>query len=162
MRAEVTQLDAGYKAVFDRVLNHGTEDVWNMLTDNEMLQQWFDELRLGRSGKGGKMIFDMGNGETEELEITDFEEGRVLAFEWWDDRVRFEVEPQDSGNSQLRLIETIQRITPQTAKDLAGWHVCLDVIEAILNGEEIDRDQEWQQWHEEYKRLLSSMTVEFE
>lgn len=162
MRAEITQLHEGYKAVFERQLEHGAAEVWSMLADNTRLQEWFDELRMGQSGTGGKMIFDMGNGESEELAITDFDEGHILAFEWWDDQVRFEVEPGKSGNSKLRLIETIQRITPQTAKDLAGWHVCLDVIEAILNGENIDRDHEWQQWHEEYKRLLTSMTVEFE
>lgn len=162
MRAEITQLDEGYKAVFERQFEHGAAEVWSMLVDNAWLQQWFDELRMRESGKGGNMIFDMGNGETEELAITDFEEGRILAFEWWDDHVRFEVERGTGENSKLRLIETIQRITPQTAKDLAGWHVCLGVIEAILNGENIDRDHEWQQWHEEYKRLLSSMTVEIE
>ena len=162
MRAELTQQDKGYKAVFERQLEHGNVKVWSMLTDNSKLQQWFEELRMGETGKGGKLIFDMGDGKTEELEITDYEEARILAFQWWDDHVRFEVEQENDGKSMLRLVETIQRITPQTAKDLAGWHVCLDVIEAILNDEKIDRDHEWQHWHEEYKRLLDSMTVEFE
>ena len=76
--------------------------------------------------------------------------------------MRFEVLEEDSGKTRLRLVETIDRITSQTAKDLAGWHVCLDVIEAILDEEEINREEEWQHWHEEYKRLLDSMTVEFE
>ena len=162
MRAELTRQDKGYKAVFERRLEHGADEVWSMLTDHSRLQQWCDELRMGRAGKGGKLIFDMGNGKTEELEITDYEEGHVLAFQWWADHVRFEVEEKGECTSVLRLIETIHRITPQTAKDLAGWHVCLDVIGAILNDEGFDRDNEWQHWHEEYKRLLTSMTVEFE
>ncbi|MFD1031285.1 SRPBCC family protein [Metaplanococcus flavidus] len=103
----------------------------------------------------------MGEGKSEELKITDYEEGHVLAFEWWEDHVRFEVEKKN-GESVLRLVETIQRVTPQTAKDLAGWHVCLDVIGAILDDRKINRENEWQHWHEEYKRLLNSMTVEFE
>lgn len=162
MRAELTQQDEGYKAAFERRMEHAMADVWNMLADNNKLRQWFDELHISETGKGGKLIFDMGDGSIEELQIIDYEEGRVLAFEWWGDAVRFEVEKDGNGGSILRLIETIQQITPQTAKDLAGWHVCLDVIEAILNGEGIDRDTEWQHWHEEYKRLLDSMTVEFE
>lgn len=162
MRAELTQQEQGYRAVFERRLEHGTGEIWSMLTDNSRLQQWFDELRMGETGKGGKLIFDSGNGAAEELEITDYEEGRVLAFQWWADHVRFEVEEEGTGTSVLRLIETIQRITPQTAKDLAGWHVCLDAIGAILDDEGIDRESEWQHWHEEYKRLLTSMTVEFE
>ncbi|WP_033543114.1 SRPBCC domain-containing protein [Planococcus sp. CAU13] len=162
MRAEITQLDRGYKAVFVRQPAHGTKEVWSMLTDNDKLAGWFDELRMDEARKGGHLIFDMGDGNKEQLVITDYEEGRVLAFEWWDDHIRFEVEEAGDGNSTLRLVETIERITPQTAKDLAGWHVCLAVIDAILNGDNINRDQEWQHWHEEYKRLLDSMTVEFE
>ena len=162
MRAEITQLEKGYKAVFERRPAHGSDKVWSILADNSRLKQWFAELQIAERGEGGKLVFDMGDGGTEDLAITDYEEGRVLAFEWWDDHVRFEVEEETSGKSRLRLVETIDRITFQTAKDLAGWHVCLDVIEAILNGEEINREEEWQHWHEEYKRLLDSMTVEFE
>lgn len=161
MRAEITQQNEGYLAVFERNLAHSPKNVWNMLSDNSRLKQWFEELQISKSGKGGHFIFDMGDGAFEELKITEYEEGRILAFEWWDDHVRFEVENKN-GESTLRLVETIQRITPQTAKDLAGWHVCLDVIESILDDEKIDRDNEWQHWHEEYKRLLDSMTVEFE
>lgn len=162
MRAEITQQAKGYKAVYERELAHGSDKVWGMLADNSRLKLWFDELRIAVPGEGGKLVFDMGDGNNEDLAITDYEEGRVLAFEWWDDSVRFEVEKGNGATSVLRLIETIERITDQTAKDLAGWHVCLDVIEAILNDEKIDRDSEWQHWHEEYKRLLDSMTVEFE
>lgn len=163
MRAEITQLEKGYKAVFERQLAHGSDKVWSMLADNSRLKQWFDELRIAEPGKGGNLVFDMGDGSIEELTITDYEEGRVLAFEWWEDHVRFELaEESADGTTMLRLVETIDRINPQTAKDLAGWHVCLDVIEAILNGEDINRDEEWKRWHAEYKRLLDSMTVEFE
>lgn len=162
MRAEITQQEKGYKAVYERELAHGSDKVWGMLADNSRLKLWFEELRIADPGVGGKLVFDMGDGHNEDLAITDYEEGRVLAFEWWDDHVRFEVEEGSGAASVLRLIETIERITDQTAKDLAGWHVCLDVIEAILNDEKIDRDSEWQHWHEEYKRLLDSMTVEFE
>lgn len=161
MRAEITQQAEGYRASFDRELTHSPIQVWQMLADNSRLKEWFEELQIGKSGKGGHLLFDMGDGADEKLKITDYEEGHIFAFDWWGDHVRFEVENKNGGSS-LRLVETIQRITPQTAKDLAGWHVCLDAIESILDGEKLDRDSEWQHWHEEYKRLLDSMTVEFE
>ncbi|WP_379081962.1 SRPBCC family protein [Metaplanococcus flavidus] len=53
MRAEITQQDEGYKAVFERTLDHNTDSVWNMLTDNSRLAQWFDELRIGEAEKMG-------------------------------------------------------------------------------------------------------------
>lgn len=138
MRAEITQVDEGYKAVFERKMGHEAEEVWDMLTDNSRLKQWFDELHIAEKGKGGKLIFDMGDGTSVDLAITDFEECQVFAFKWWAGHVRFEISRKDGGRSKLRLIETIERITPQTAKDLAGWHVCLDVIEAVLNGNHRD------------------------
>lgn len=160
MRAEITQKDQGYEARFERTLPFESEQVWAMLTDNEKLNQWFSELEITDLRKGGSLAFDMGDGNSDSLEIVDFEEGKVLAFNWWDDEVRFEVSPVKQ-ETKLKLIESIRNITPQTAKDLAGWHVCLDVIEALLKGEEIDRHAEWEKEYTEYKRLLDSMTIDF-
>ena len=51
---------------------------------------------------------------------------------WGEDRVRFEY-PEAEG-CRLVLIETITKITDHTPKDIAGWDVCLDAIEALLDG----------------------------
>lgn len=160
MRAEITQQDQGYEAAFERLLPFKAEQVWAMLVDNEKLHQWFSELEITDLRKGGSLTFDMGDGNSENLAIVDFEEGKVLAFNWWADEVRFEVVPEHAG-TRLKLIESIRKITPQTAKDLAGWHVCLGVIESLLKGEEIDRNAEWEKEFTEYKRLLDSMAIDF-
>lgn len=160
MRAEITQKDQGYEARFERRLPFDSEKVWAMLADNEKLNQWFSELEIVDLRKGGSLTFDMGDSSSESLEIVDFEEGKVLAFNWWEDEVRFEVSPVNQ-ETKLKLIESIRKITPQTAKDLAGWHVCLDVIESLLKDEEIDRHAEWEKEYTEYKRLLDSMTIDF-
>ncbi|MGI2327534.1 SRPBCC domain-containing protein [Planococcus sp. YIM B11945] len=161
MRAEILHQEQGYIATFEHHFSQGADAVWAMLTDNEKLQQWFSELRVGELAKGGFMNFDMGDGTVEKMLITDLLEGHVLAFEWAEDHVRFEVE-EENGGACLRLIETIRRITPQTPRDLAGWHVCLDVIQALLEGNEIQRGQEWEVQYPEYKRLMESMSVELE
>ena len=82
MRAEITQQDEGYSAVFERRMAHSADEVWRMLTENSRLQKWFDELRIGKAGKGGHLVFDMGEGQTEELEITDYVEGHIFAIGW--------------------------------------------------------------------------------
>lgn len=160
MRAEIIQKDQGYEARFERTLPFDNERVWAMLADNDRLHQWFSELEITDLRKGGSLTFDMGDGNSESLAIVDFEEGKVLAFNWWEDEVRFEVSPANQ-ETKLKLIEFIRKITPQTAKDLAGWHVCLNVIESLLKGEEIDRHAEWEKEYTEYKRLLDSMTIDF-
>lgn len=161
MRAEIIQDKQGYTATFVREFSRSIEDVWAMLTENGKLQQWFSELTIEDLRKGGNIKFDMGNGEFGNMTILDYEEGKKLSFEWGEDQVHFEL-TADNGSTQLVLVETISKIIPHTAKDLAGWHVCLDVIEAILEGKEIAREKEWEKEYPEYQRLLDSMTVSFE
>ncbi|RNF39470.1 SRPBCC domain-containing protein [Planococcus salinus] len=161
MRAEIVRKGPGFKATFKRELKHDVKAVWDMLTKNDKLQQWFSELKVEKLGKDGLIVFDMGDGTVENMAITDYREGQVMAFEWGEDDVRFELTPKN-GSTELRLIETINKLTPHTPKDLAGWHVCLDTIEAVLENEEFRREEEWNEWYPEYKRLLESMSVSFE
>lgn len=161
MKAEIIQTDEGYNAEFIRQLAHPIEKVWAMLTENDKLQQWFDELTIEDLRKGGTISFNMGDGNFEKMEILEYEEGKLLTFEWTENQVTFQLQGKN-GSTTLTMVEKINKITPQTAKDLAGWHVCLDVIEALLDGKAISRTAEWEKEYPEYKRLLSSMTVEFE
>lgn len=161
MRAEIVQTEQGYTASYERPIAHRPETVWAMLAENSKLKQWFPELRVEELRKGGFLSFDMGSGSFEKMNILEFERGEVLAFEWDEGQVRFEILPAQGG-SKLGMVESFPRITQQTARDLAGWHVCFDVIEALLDGRQIDRKQEWEKEYVEYKRLLESLSVNFE
>ena len=45
------------------------------------------------------------------------------------------------------VIEKLTKIKDHTPKDLAGWHACLDVIHALLDGRSTDfRQKEWKKW----------------
>ena len=161
MVAEITRTQQGYKAVFDRKLAHEPEQVWQMLTDNQKIQRWFSGLQIEEPGKGGYLTFDMGHGNFEKMAITDYEERERLGFEWGEDHVLFELTPEEGG-TRLKLVETIQTLTDHTPKDVAGWHVCLDVLQALLDKKGIERTLEWEHWYPEYKRLFESMRVSFE
>ncbi|TWT04953.1 SRPBCC family protein [Planomicrobium sp. CPCC 101079] len=161
MRAEIIQVEYGYSATFQRQFEQNAEQVWTMLTDNEKLQLWFPELRVEKLEKGGFLSFNMGDGTFDNMTITDYQEGKTLAFEWGEDEVRFELE-EEGGGTKLWLIEFISRFTPHTARDLAGWHVCLDVIQALLDKQAIEREKEWEREYPEYKRLVDSMGVTFD
>lgn len=156
MIATIQEENASYTARFDRHFNHAVEEVWSMLTDNEKLQQWFAELRIADLRKGGLIQFDLQDGTFIDMQIVDYEPSKVLAFEWGEDIARFELSPVSDG-CQLTFIETISSFTEQTIKDLAGWHVCLDVIEAILDGRTIARKDEWKTWYVKYEELLQEI-----
>lgn len=154
MIAKIDQFATIYKATFERNLRHSVATVWEMLTNNEKLALWFDELRVGKLGKDGYFKFDLGDGTYETMDFIDYREKSILEFTWGTDFVRFELYEETTG-CKLVLIEKIAEITDHTPKDLAGWHVCLDVIIAILDNEKIeDRMKNWKYWYEQYKLKL--------
>ncbi|UFJ39575.1 ABC transporter substrate-binding protein [Brevibacillus humidisoli] len=140
-----------------RRLLEDSEKVWASLTENEQLAKWFPELRMDELREGGVITFDMQDGTFEELRIIEFAMYSVLEYTWGDDQVRFELYPDGEG-CRLVLIEKINKITDHTPKDLAGWHVCLDVIEALLDGSTLeDRKNEWEKWHEKYVQVIEKL-----
>ena len=91
------------------------------------------------------------------MKIIELKFHSVLEFTWAEDVVCFELHPQQDG-CKLVLIEKIKTITNQTKKDLAGWHVCLDVIQALLDETVIAREEEWKKWHEIYVQAVEEVT----
>lgn len=158
MLAVVQKVENGYIARFERRLKHSVEKVWSSLTENEKLSKWFSELRIDDLREGGIIKFDMQDGTFEELEILELMMYSVLEYTWGEDIVRFELYPEPEG-CRLVLIEKIKTITNHTPKDLTGWHVCLDVINALLDGRTIEsREDEWKKWHEKYVQSVAKFS----
>jgi hypothetical protein len=81
----------------------------------------------------------------------------ILEYTWAEDLVRFELNPEIDG-CKLVLNEKLTKITDHTPRDLAGWHVCLDVINALLDGQTIEsRKDEWQKWYEKYSEAIEKI-----
>ncbi|MGX6442723.1 SRPBCC family protein [Neobacillus sp. K501] len=156
MLAQIIKVDNGYTARYERHLKHSVEDVWSYLTDNDKLPQWFSELRVDELREGGVIQFDMGNGTFEEMRILELKMHSVLEYTWGEDIVRFELSQENDG-CLLVLIEKINTITDHTPRDLAGWHVCLDVIDSLLNQNTIERKEEWKKWYEKYVKAINSI-----
>ncbi|MCY9658876.1 SRPBCC family protein [Paenibacillus chondroitinus] len=159
MLASIHKKENGYIAQFDRPLGHAISEVWAVLTDNERLEKWMANLQADDLRKGGHMKFDMkdGSGTLIDMEITDYEPLSVLEFMWGKDRVRFEVSARSEG-SLLVLKEFIGTMTDHTPKDLAGWHVCLDMLSALLDGQVMEFPMdEWKKWYEQYGELVKQV-----
>ncbi|MBO0994144.1 SRPBCC family protein [Bacillus sp. SD088] len=158
MLATIKQVDDGYMAQFERHFQHSVDRVWAMLTDNQKLKLWFPELSIVELREGGSIQFDMQDGTYEEMTITSYSPQSILAFTWADDLVRFELYEESAGCFCI-MKEELQTITEHTPRDLAGWHVCLDVIQALLDGREIEtRKQEWEKWYEQYRDAVHKLS----
>ncbi|MBM6614310.1 SRPBCC family protein [Desemzia sp. RIT804] len=140
MTATIQQSGDKVIAEFERDIPYEIDLVWRMLTENQYLQKWFSELSVEALEEGGKILFDMRDGTFEEMTITSLSEPNVLEYTWDKDLVRFDLTPSEIG-THLIFKETITEVTDHTPRDITGWHVCLDVIEAILANEELPDTQ---------------------
>lgn len=156
MLALIEKVQNGYTVTYQRHLKHSVEEVWSYLTYNDKLSKWFSELRVDELREGGVIKFDMGDGTFEEMTILELKMNSVLEYTWGEDIVRFELSEETNG-CLLVLIEKIHIITDHTPRDLAGWHVCLDVIAALLDGKTFDRKDEWKKWYEKYIHALEKV-----
>ncbi|MDP1455941.1 SRPBCC family protein [Bacillus wiedmannii] len=154
MIAEIWKLTNGYIVKFERRFPNTIEEVWSVLTENSKLKKWMSNLQIESLKTGGIIKFDMMDGSFINMDILERQVNSVLEFTWDKDRVRFEIHKEESG-TLLLLKEYIHVLTDHTPKDIAGWHICLDLFSSVLEGKEKEFSKdEWQQWFETYKNKI--------
>jgi uncharacterized protein YndB with AHSA1/START domain len=148
--------------VFVRELAHPPERVWEALTDPDQLGQWapFEADRnLATPGPATLTMIDRDVREPMESEVTRAERPSLLEYTWGDDDLRWELAPEGEG-TRLTLRHTTTN-EDFGAKLAAGWHLCLDVAEHLLDGEPIGpirgrdaMDHGWQELADAYEERL--------
>jgi uncharacterized protein YndB with AHSA1/START domain len=132
--------------------------VWKALTDPAELHEWapFEvEGDLSTVGATVKLTW-VGTPQVLETTVTRAEPPKVL--EYGD--MRWELEPSGNG-TRLTLWHSIDRRF--IAWGAAGWHICLDVLERLLDGQPIGRlvgpdamqFEGWQRLRDEYTRQFA-------
>jgi uncharacterized protein YndB with AHSA1/START domain len=162
MLAVIEKTEGGYMATYNRPLNYSAEKVWAALTQNDKLEKWMPNLEVKDLHPNGTIQFNMndGTGSSFDMKILDYKEYALLQYEWGEGWVRFELYPKDDG-CLLLLKDFIPNLSDHTPKDLAGWHVCLDVFIALLDGKMMDFPKaEWKAWHEKYTQLIGDLDGE--
>ncbi len=146
---------------FERRLSHPVEVVWRAITEASQLEHWFpsrvevDELR-----PGAEITFRFEHMPLEGMpstitgRVTEFDPPRLFAFTWGEDHLRFELEPMTGEQDACVLRLTVLLDSREkAARDGAGWHVCLDRLEAQIDGSgEPGPGEDWRGLYEEYQR----------
>jgi uncharacterized protein YndB with AHSA1/START domain len=114
---------------------------------------------LGRTGEatltmlGGEIAQDLP------ASVTRADAPTLLEYTWGDDRLRWELEPIESG-TRLTLHHTVQG-PDWLSKVAAGWHLCFVVAAHLLDGDPIGpivgedaRNFGWDQLNDAYAERL--------
>ena len=149
---ELLQRHGRWELRFSRELAHPVDKVWTAITSPEGLSAWFpfDVVGPREAGADLRFVFRAGEGPEFTGSMVEYEPKSVMELRWeGDETLRLELAEAGSG-SVLTLINRFDEIG-KAARDAAGWHACLDVLEGALSGEAgIDSSERWQAVHPAY------------
>lgn len=149
MNGTLEQTNRGPRLRFTRRLAHAPEKVWRAITEPEQLKAWFPQAVVVERWEPGAPLQFTGQASFTG-EVLAFEPGRLVEFRWGTDTLRLELEPDGDG-TLLTLLDTLDELG-KAARDAAGWHTCLDALEAQLDGEtrEWSDSDRWREVHPGY------------
>jgi len=137
---------------FIRRLPHPPHKVWRALTEAEHVAAWFPTTVEGDTVPGAPLRFAFREMQLPAFDGTmlAFKPPELLEFSWGDERLRFELVPDEAG-TVLRLSASFAEVG-RAARDAAGWHTCLDLLGYDLLGVPVPRqqDERWRVVHREY------------
>jgi uncharacterized protein YndB with AHSA1/START domain len=153
-----------WSLILVRELDHSPENVWRALTDPDELREWapFDADTTLSAGKNIRLsTVGAPSPHVTETTVTRADEPQLLEFKWGESNIRWQLEPNGQG-TRLTLWTDIDK--RYVAMGAAGWHICIDVMDHMLDGDAVGRIvgpeamkfEGWQRLHADYNRLFAA------
>jgi len=164
--ARVEKTGEKWTLVLVRELPHPPEKVWRALTDPDELRHWapYDsDKNLGQAGTQVTLTtVGAPSPHVVQTTVKRADAPNELEFEWGGGDLRWELRPHGSG-TRLTLWAKIDR--RYVAMGAAGWHICLDVLGHLLDGDAIGRMagvdvlqfEGWQRLNAEYGKQFGAV-----
>jgi len=135
---------------FERTLKHPPEKVWKAVTDPTEMAHWFPATVHTELRAGAPMQFSFGGDEVDlgspysEGVVLECDPPKIYAFRWFDSVLRFELVPDELG-CRLFFSHAMSGAGtwsdfPSVARQMPGWHGCLDALTGQLDGQPPIRD----------------------
>lgn len=130
----------GYTIILERFYDHPIHKVWDAITDPEKMSMWFTDVEWDFR-PGGKITFIFQDKDRTRMsgEIKTIDAPRLLEYEWHNDEPPHEFarwELFEDGPDKTELVLTYSRVIEDYAIGVsAGWHITLDDLGRLLNGE---------------------------
>lgn len=155
--------DGNAVLIFVREIQHPPERVWSAMIEAEKLPKWAPYQPDRNLDELGPVTLRMVDGSEPELypsEVFEVISQEKLKYSWGDSGVlTWILEPSDKG-TRLTLRHSVTDpawITPSAA----GWHMCLDFAELLLDGHaigpvvgEVAMQYGWEQLADHYRKIL--------
>jgi uncharacterized protein YndB with AHSA1/START domain len=159
--AEVRKNGEKWTLILVRELRHSPEKVWQALTDPAHLREWapFEvDGNLDTVGSTVKLTW-VGSPTPFDTRVTRADAPKVLEY----DDIRWELEAS-GGGTRLTLSQNIDRRF--ISWGAASWHICLDILHRVLDGQPIARIvgpeamkfEGWQRLNAEYAEQFGVAT----
>lgn len=136
---------------FQHAFAHPPEKVWAALTDPESLRAWFPAIVDFDLTPGAELIFRVTPEQVRRFGVPEdhtttgtviaVHPPRILEYLWDAEVLHWELVPDGRGGCWLTLTHTMEDEDSAYAHG-AGWHAGLEVVEAQLDGRDID----WSPW----------------
>lgn len=138
--AQIRKDGEKWTLILVRELRHSPEKVWAALTNPAQLREWapFDAngsldaagttVKLTTVGAPGPLIT--------ETTVKRADAPHLLEYTWGDFNMRWQLEAVEKGTRLTLWTNIGHRFIAMGA---AGWHVCFDVLDRLLNGTPIGR-----------------------
>jgi uncharacterized protein YndB with AHSA1/START domain len=159
--ARVEKDGESWTLVLTRELRHPREKVWQALTDPAHLREWAPFDADGSLAVAGRTVTLTTVGAPKphatQTVVTRADAPEVLEYQWGGFDMRWTLEAS-GGGTRLTLWTNIDR--RYISMGAAGWHICLDVLDRLLDGQPIGRIvgpeamkfDGWQRLNAEYAR----------
>jgi uncharacterized protein YndB with AHSA1/START domain len=148
----LAQVEGRWELRFVRRLPHPPEKVWRALTEPGHLAAWFPADMEGDRAAGARLrfVFRNGEGPAADGEMLAYDPPSLLEYRWGDEILRFRLEADGHG-CVLTLVDVFDEVG-KAARDAAGWHSCLDVLDHHLAGDRAPwpPERRWAEVHPGY------------
>ncbi len=142
MDATFTKTGPQYTLLLVRRLPYTPEKVWRVLTERELLRQWFPCDVEGEWKVGAELRFIFLHGEDEGLseeelrgEVLTVEPPSYLEFRWGDHLYRCKL-TAEAGGCKLVFSDSFADAS-EGARHAAGWEMCFENMDLLLDSAEL-------------------------
>lgn len=138
--AEVQKDGDIWTLIITRELRHSPDKVWRAITEPDHLREWAPYDSDGSLATTGAKVKLTTVGAPQEhiteTTVTKAEPPNLLEFNWGDIETRWKLEAKGDG-TLMTLWTKIPR--QYVSMGAAGWQICFDVLDRLLDGNPIGR-----------------------